>query len=81
MIWHNIGGAKKKSYLFIYMVYNYKNFHVCVPFRVFKILPSIDLMTLEVVFRLVMKYTTSPKVLKWTPKGAPPGATVKSESV
>lgn len=38
-------------------------------------------MTLEVVFRLVMKYTTSPKVLKWTPKGAPPGATVKSESV
>lgn len=63
------------------MIYNRTTFHVCVPFRVSQILPSIDLMTLEVVFRLVMKYATSPKVLKWTPKGAPPGAAVKSESV
>ena len=37
------------------MVYNCTSFHVCVPFRVFQILPSIDLMTLEVVFKLVMK--------------------------
>lgn len=51
------------------------------PFKAFQILSSIDLMTPEVVFRLVMKYATSPKVLKWTPNGAPPGATVKSESV
>jgi len=63
------------------MVYNCTTFHVCEPFRIFQILPSIDLMTLEVVFRLVIKYATSPKVLKWTPKGAPPGATVKLESV
>jgi len=49
--------------------------------RAFQILSSIDLMTHEVVFRLVMKYATSPKVLKCTPKGAPPGAAVKLESV
>ena len=39
-------------------------------------------MTPEVVFRLVIKYATSPKVLKWTPNGASsPSATVKLESV
>jgi hypothetical protein len=38
------------------------------------ILSSIDLITVEVVLRLVMKYATSPKVLKCIPNAAPPGA-------
>ena len=77
MIWHNIGAAKK----FIILLYIIVQLHVCVPFKAFQILSSIDLMTAEVVFKLVMKYATSPKVLKWIPNGAPPGITVKSESV
>ena len=47
-------------------------FHVLL--RVVHILSSIDLMTVEVVLRLVIKYATSPRVLKCIPNAAPPGA-------
>ena len=47
-------------------------FHVLL--SVVHILSSIVLMTVKVVLRLVMKYATSPKVLKCIPNTAPPGA-------
>ena len=46
--------------------------------RAFHILSSIDLIMSALVFKLVIKYATSPSVLKCTLKGAPPGAVNKS---
>ena len=73
MIWHNIGAVKQYTSIIVL-------FYICVQFKAFQIFSSIDLMTPEVVFRLVIKYATSPKVLKCTPNGIPPGAAVKLES-
>lgn len=76
MTWHNTGVFDRRTriYISIFTLYFYLDRWS----RAFQILSSTERMVVDGVLRLVIKYATSPSVLKFIPNGAPPGAVDKN---